>query len=158
MKNKGIDMIHNSNDFEKDDRVLLDALGKIISAYVSNHSVEATALGGLIQDVYATLSQLDKSSHRRSVSQAPVTIEDSITPDYLICLEDGKKLKMLKRHLRTSYGLTPERYRERWNLPIDYPMVAPNYAKKRSTLAKSNGLGRARSRSRIYHHPSAVAS
>jgi predicted transcriptional regulator len=143
------------NDLEKDNKAVLEALGKIISAYVSNHSVEASSLGNLIQDIYTTLSQLDKNSQKRNAAQAPVTIEDSITPDYLICLEDGKKLKMLKRHLRTSYGLTPERYRERWNLPVDYPMVAPNYAKKRSALAKTNGLGHARSR--VYQHPSTAA-
>ena len=135
---------------------VLEILGQIVSSYIgnSNHSMNESGVGEFIKQVYATLINLDKSTQKKNVSQAPVSIEDSITPDYIVCLEDGKKLKMLKRHLRTSYGLTPERYRERWNLPVDYPMVAPNYAKKRSSLAKTNGLGQARARSRIYRHPS----
>lgn len=140
---------HNFNHSERDARVTLEVLGKIVSSYVSNHNVEVSALMELIQGTFATLSHLEQSAQKRSTSQPPVTVEESITPDYIICLEDGKKLKMLKRHLRTSYGMTPEEYRERWGLPIDYPMVAPNYAKKRSILAKWNGLGSNRSRRRF---------
>ncbi len=121
---------------------LLGLTAQIVSAHVSHNPVPATELPGLIQEVFRTLSGV--GSHPAPEPERPqpaVPVKKSITPGYLICLEDGKKLKMLKRHLKTSYNLTPEQYRERWGLPADYPMVAPDYAKHRSSLAKKIGLG-----------------
>ncbi|OJU73033.1 MAG: hypothetical protein BGO07_02440 [Alphaproteobacteria bacterium 40-19] len=117
------------------------ALGRIVAAYLSRNTVEASNIGPLIQQVFSVLSQLNSRVHPMPALQPAVDVAKSVTPEYLICLEDGKRLKMLKRHLRTAYGLTPEQYKERWGLPVDYPMVAPNYAQKRSSLAKTNGLG-----------------
>ena len=121
----------------------------IVAAYVGANSVPATDLPVLIQNVYRSLATLADSN----VQTAPpaelvpaVSPKKSITPDYLICLEDGKKFKSLKRHLRVRYGLSPEQYRTKWGLPADYPMVAPNYAKARSELAKEMGLGQSRKR------------
>ncbi len=128
------------------DKDVMDALGRIVAAYVGNNTMDMKDLGPFIQQVFSTLCNLQNTPSMRTPPQAPIDIEKSITPDYLICLEDKKPLKMLKRHLRTSYGMTPEQYRERWSLPVDYPMVAPNYAKKRSALAKNNGLGLSRRR------------
>jgi predicted transcriptional regulator len=119
---------------------LLRMVTDIVASYVSHAKVASSELPELIDSVYQSLN--------RPISAPPVPLEPavavrkSITPDYLICLEDGAKLKMLKRYLMTSYGLTPEAYREKWGLPRDYPMVAPNYAKRRSALAKESGLGR----------------
>jgi predicted transcriptional regulator len=143
--NRLLESKENSKD--KEDSSVLSVLGQIVSAYVRNHTVEPSSLSQIIQQVFSSLIQLQNAPHARSASTPAVEIDKSITPEYLICLEDGRKLKMLKRHLRTSYGLTPEQYRERWDLPIDYPMVAPNYARKRSSLAKSNGLGHGKGRS-----------
>ena len=95
----------------------------------------------MIHDVHAALSGVGDKSGLGARPEPAVAIKKSITPDYIVCLEDGKKLKMLKRHLKTAYNLTPDQYRERWDLPLDYPMVAPNYAKTRSSLAKKIGLG-----------------
>ncbi len=118
---------------------------EIVASHVSNNDVSVGDLSQLIREVYDTLSGLAVGASGASLAQErpqpAVPIKKSITSDYLICLEDGKKLKMLKRHLKTSYDLTPEQYRERWGLPADYPMVAPNYAKQRSQLAKKIGLG-----------------
>lgn len=116
---------------------------EIVSAYVSNNSVQINEISLVVDQVYKSLSGLrgDASVVVGDRPQPAVPIKRSITPDYLICLEDGKKLKMLKRHLKTAYNMTPEEYRERWGLPADYPMVAPNYAEKRSALAKDIGLG-----------------
>ena len=130
----------------KDREHVLDALGRIVASYVGRNEMQPTEVSGFIQQIFSTLCHLQHTPNMRSLPQAPVDIEKSITAEFLVCLEDGKRLKMLKRHLRTSYSLTPEQYRERWSLPSDYPMVAPNYAKKRSALAKNNGLGTARSR------------
>ena len=118
---------------------------EIVSSYVSNNAVPTVHIPDLIQSVYRSLSSIGQMHATGSESaQTPVTsIKKSITPDYLICLEDGKKLKMLKRHLHTVYKMTPQDYRTKWNLPPDYPMVAPNYALQRSAFAKSIGLGRA---------------
>lgn len=125
-------------------RDLLDLTTKIVSAHVGNNNVNANELPGLIQDVYRALSGMDapvaQPKQDRPVPAVP--IKKSILPDYIICLEDGRKLKMLKRHLKTTYNMTPEEYRERWGLPSDYPMVAPNYAEKRSSLAREIGLGK----------------
>jgi predicted transcriptional regulator len=137
----------------KDKEVILQALGRIVGAYLKNNTMEQHSLNSFIQQVFSTLCNLQHTPNVRAPSQPVVDIEASITPDYLICLEDGKHLKMLKRHLRTSYGLTPEQYRERWSLPVDYPMVAPSYAEKRSALARSNNLGHVRSR--VYSSSSA---
>jgi predicted transcriptional regulator len=121
---------------------LLGLTAEIVAAHVSNNAVALPDLAGLIQDVYRTLSNVGAPPAPAAEKPQPaVPVKKSITPEYLICLEDGKKLKMLKRHLKTAYNLTPEQYRERWGLQADYPMVAPNYAKHRSTLAKKIGLG-----------------
>ncbi|MCW3474637.1 MucR family transcriptional regulator [Limobrevibacterium gyesilva] len=121
-----------------------DVLGltaQIVSAHVSNNSVTPDALPALIQDVYRTLSGVGRDPVQPDKPQPAVPVKKSVFPDHIVCLEDGKKLKMLKRHLKTAYNMTPEQYRERWSLPPDYPMVAPNYARHRSSLAKKIGLG-----------------
>ena len=120
---------------------LLELTAQIVSAHASNNSVAPDALPGLIQDVYRTLAGMGKEVVAPDKPQPAVPVKKSVFPDHIICLEDGKKLKMLKRHLKTSYDLTPEQYREKWQLPPDYPMVAPNYARHRSSLAKKIGLG-----------------
>ena len=116
----------------------------IVSAYVGNNSVPANQVPEVINTVYESLVAVSGStkSADNNKSKPAVPVRRSITPDYIICLEDGKKLKMLKRHLRAVYGLSPEEYRTKWNLPADYPMVAPNYAEQRSNFAKQIGLGR----------------
>ncbi len=122
----------------------LDVLGltaQIVSAHVSNNSVTPDALPSLIQDVYRTLSGVGRDVPAVDKPQPAVPVKKSVFADYIVCLEDGKKLKMLKRHLKTAYNMTPEQYRDRWDLPSDYPMVAPNYARHRSSLAKKIGLG-----------------
>jgi predicted transcriptional regulator len=118
----------------------------IVAAYISNNSVPTADLSALINSVYSALTQVAKGqAEEPNVELAPaVPIKKSITPDFIICLEDGKKFKSLKRHLRTMYDMTPEQYRAKWSLPRDYPMVAPNYAKARSELAKTMGLGQQR--------------
>lgn len=124
---------------------LLSLATDITSAYLSNHNVAVTDIPGVLDQVYQALAKLavhGGGSVNRSEPAVPVN--QSIHDDYIICLEDGKKLKMLKRHLKSAYNMTPEEYRERWDLPLDYPMVAPNYAKKRSSLAMQIGLGRKR--------------
>jgi predicted transcriptional regulator len=120
---------------------VLGLTAQIVSAHVSNNSVSPDALPALIQEVYKTLAGVGKEPAISERPQPAVPVKKSLLPDHIICLEDGKKLKMLKRHLKTSYNLTPEQYRERWGLAPDYPMVAPNYAKHRSSLAKKIGLG-----------------
>jgi predicted transcriptional regulator len=127
-----------------DTSVEADVLGltaQIVSAHVSNNSVSPDALPSLIQDVYRTLAGIGKEPVQADKPQPAVPIKKSVFPDHIVCLEDGKKLKMLKRHLKTAYNMSPEQYRERWGLPLDYPMVAPNYARHRSSLAKKIGLG-----------------
>ncbi|MGH7102771.1 MAG: MucR family transcriptional regulator [Acetobacteraceae bacterium] len=121
-----------------------DVLGltaQIVSAHVSNNSVSPDALPALIQDVYRTLAGVGKASAPAEKPQPAVPVKRSVFPDYIVCLEDGKKLKMLKRHLKTAYNMSPEQYRERWGLPAEYPIVAPNYTRHRSSLAKKIGLG-----------------
>ena len=117
---------------------------EIVAAHVSNNTVEIDELPELINQVYATLSSLNERSGVMTSSrpEPAVAINKSVKPGYIVCLEDGKKLKMLKRHLKTAYNMTPEEYKDRWGLGIDYPMVAPDYAKQRSALAKSIGLGK----------------
>lgn len=121
---------------------LLALTSEIVAAHVSNNTVAVTDLPGLIEQVYKTLSSVGGGVEPSVERPNPaVPIKKSVTPDYIVCLEDGKKLKMLKRHLKTAYDMTPDEYREKWGLPADYPMVAPNYAKQRSKLAKQIGLG-----------------
>lgn len=119
---------------------LLELTTEIVSAHVGNNSVSVDDLPQLIQEVYKTLDSVGTATAPER-PQPAVPIKKSVFPDYIVCLEDGKKLKMLKRHLKTAYNLTPEEYRERWGLAADYPMVAPTYAKHRSNLAKKIGLG-----------------
>jgi predicted transcriptional regulator len=114
---------------------------QIVSAHVAHNAVASEALPSLIQEVYKTLAGVGKEPAEPEKPQPAVPVKRSVFADYIICLEDGKRLKMLKRHLKTAYDMTPEQYRERWGLPPDYPMVAPNYARHRSTLAKKIGLG-----------------
>lgn len=116
----------------------------IVSAYVGNHQITVLEVPVLIQSVYSTLTRLAAGvAEPEALSQEPpVPIRKSVFPDYIICLEDGRKLKMLKRHLKAAYNMTPEDYRTKWGLPASYPMTAPGYAEHRSTLAKENGLGR----------------
>ncbi len=120
---------------------LLGLTAQIVSAHIAHNSVATESLPALIQEIYKTLSNVGKETVTIDRPQPAVAVKKSIFPDYLVCLEDGKKLKMLKRHLQTSYNLTPDQYRERWGLTPDYPMVAPNYARHRSSLAKKIGLG-----------------
>ena len=124
------------------DAHLLGLTAQIVSAHVANNSVQPDALPALIQSVFKTLAGAGKDAPEQAKLEPAVPIKKSVFPDHIICLEDGKKLKMLKRHLATSYNMTPQQYRERWGLPHDYPMVAPDYAKHRSALAKEIGLGR----------------
>ncbi|MBZ8133104.1 MucR family transcriptional regulator [Afifella sp. IM 167] len=127
---------------------LIELTADIVSAYVSNNTIAAGDLSGLIGNIYQALqTTTDGGIEPEPEPQKPaVPVRKSITPDYIVCLEDGKKFKSLKRHLRTHYDLSPEEYREKWGLPTDYPMVAPNYAKARSDLAKQMGLGQKRGR------------
>jgi predicted transcriptional regulator len=118
----------------------------IVSAYVSNNSVPSADLPMLLNTIYTALTQTAQGQSREPQAELvpAVSVKKSVTPDYLICLDDGKKFKSLKRHLRTTYDMTPDQYRAKWGLPSDYPMVAPNYAKARSELAKTMGLGQQR--------------
>jgi predicted transcriptional regulator len=120
---------------------VLGLTAQIVSAHVSNNSVASDALPSLIQEVFKMLSGVGQRPVQAEKLEPAVPVKKSVCADYIICLEDGKKLKMLKRHLKTAYDMTPEQYRERWGLPANYPMVAPNYAHHRSTLAKKIGLG-----------------
>ena len=133
-------MENNNNDINE---TLITLTSDIVAAHVSNNSVSVDELPALISNVYGALNGLGQSQTITEERPEPaVSIRASIKPDYIVCLEDGKKLKMLKRHLMTHYNMTPDEYRQRWNLPADYPMVAPNYAEKRRELAKKIGLGR----------------
>jgi predicted transcriptional regulator len=122
---------------------LITLTSDIVAAHVSNNSVAVGELATVISSVYGALASLGQVAAVEEKAPEPaVSVRSSVKPDYIVCLEDGKKLKMLKRHLMTHYNLTPDQYRARWNLPADYPMVAPNYAEKRRELAKKIGLGR----------------
>ncbi|NTU76462.1 MAG: MucR family transcriptional regulator [Alphaproteobacteria bacterium] len=124
---------------------LLTLTAQIVSSYVEENEVSMADLPALMATVYQNLARIGSGSAAQQTNREPaVPVRRSVTPEYIICLEDGKKLKMLKRHLKTSYNLTPDQYRERWGLGSDYPMVAPNYAKQRSKLAKQIGLGTSR--------------
>ena len=125
------------------DNRLLRMTADVVAAYVGNNSLPSGQLADVIGAVYASLRALDARTGNGDGELKPaVPIRKSVTPEYLVCLEDGKKLKMLKRHLRSTYGMTPDAYRQKWGLPPDYPMVAPNYAEQRSAFAKKIGLGR----------------
>lgn len=123
---------------------LLKMSAEIVSAYVSNNAISADQVPGVINTVFGSLNSLNTTEIQTDAEppKPAVSVRRSVTPDYIICLEDGKKLKMLKRHLRAAYDMTPEEYRTKWSLPADYPMVAPNYAEQRSNFAKKIGLGR----------------
>jgi predicted transcriptional regulator len=122
---------------------LLRMTADVVSAYVGNNTLPVSQMSDVIKSVYGSLSALAGEGGGAHGDLKPaVPIRKSIAPDYVVCLEDGKRLKMLKRHLRTTYGLTPDEYRAKWGLPADYPMVAPNYAAQRSAFAKKIGLGR----------------
>lgn len=131
---------------------VLQATATIVSAYVQTHNTPPQELGALLQSIYTQVTSLAPqpqatiSVMQPDGQQLSLSIEETVQPDYIICLEDGKKLKMLKRYLKTNYNLTPEEYRARWSLPASYPMVAPEYAKRRSALAKDIGLGKAPAR------------
>jgi predicted transcriptional regulator len=128
----------DDNEQTKD---LLTLTTEIVAAHVSNNTVGVGDLPQLITQVYSSLANIGNGAAPAERPTPVVSIKKSIQPDYIVCLEDGKRLKMLKRHLKTAYNMTPEQYRERWGLPPDYPMVAPNYARQRSRLAKEIGLG-----------------
>jgi len=121
---------------------LLNLTAQIVSAHSTNNTVAPEGLPGLIKQVFAALEDAGKPEPEPERPQPAVPVKKSVFPDYIVCLEDGKKLKMLKRHLQSAYGMTPDQYRERWGLPADYPLVAPNYAERRSHLAREIGLGR----------------
>jgi predicted transcriptional regulator len=123
---------------------LLRLASDIVAAYVSNNPIPVAELPGMIKSVHATLGGLTGSAPADvgSAQKPAINVKKSVTPEYIVCLEDGKKLKMLKRYLRSRYNLTPDEYRAKWGLPADYPMVAPNYAAQRSEFAKKIGLGR----------------
>ena len=123
-------------------QTLLPMVSEIVTAQVANNKITLAELPQLIRDVYAALAHAAMGDTGRTPRGEPaVPVKKSVTPDFIVCLEDGKKLKMLKRHLRAAYGMSPEEYRQRWDLSADYPLVAPNYAKTRSKLAKQAGLG-----------------
>ncbi|MBB3980708.1 putative transcriptional regulator [Sphingobium fontiphilum] len=129
--------------------LLITLTSDIVAAHVSNNSVAVSDVAALIHNVHGALSNLSEPAPVPEVKLEPaVSVRSSIKPDYIVCLEDGKKLKMLKRHLMTHYQMTPDDYRAKWGLPADYPMVAPNYAEQRRTLAKKIGLGTKRRRTR----------
>ena len=136
-------------DIDAQEDTLLTLTADIVAAHVSNNSVAVNDLPNLIQNVHAALSGISgRTSAPEERPQPKVSIRSSVKPDYIVCLEDGKKQKMLKRHLMTNHNMTPAEYREKWGLPADYPMVAPNYAEQRRTLAKSIGLGTKRKKGR----------
>ncbi len=140
-----MEMIENNL---KNDDMLIELTADVVAAYVSNNPVPAGELPNLIADVHAALGRVGGAAEQAPVEKPKPAVnpKKSITDDYIICLEDGKKFKSLKRHLMTHYNLTPEQYREKWGLDPNYPMVAPNYAAARSQLAKEMGLGRKRGR------------
>jgi predicted transcriptional regulator len=137
---------------------LLEMASRIVAAYASSNSMLMSELPAMIQSIYQTLQGLESNLLRMDERPQPaVPVKKSVTPDYIICLEDGKKLKMLKRHLKTSFNMTPDQYRIRWGLTQDYPMVAPNYAKQRSSLARDIGLGTSRRKSKGPHQQKQAA-
>jgi predicted transcriptional regulator len=143
--------LENNEMSESGISVYIELTADIVSAYVANNTIAAADIPSLIGDIHSALVKVSAGQDIPVVSEPAkpaVPVKKSITNDYIICLEDGKKFKSLKRHLRTSYNMSPEQYREKWGLPQDYPMVAPNYAEARSQLAKQMGLGQKRKRGR----------
>ena len=137
----------NGNEGAED--TLLTLTADIVAAHVSNNSVAVNDLPNLIQNVHSALTGISSNNSAPEAKPEPkVSVRASLKPDYIVCLEDGKKQKMLKRHLMTNHGMTPDEYRQKWGLAADYPMVAPNYAEQRRTLAKSIGLGTKRRKTR----------
>lgn len=136
-------MVMHDIDDKKDDEIL-SLTGEIVAAYVSNNPVQAGDIPAIIKNIHSALSNLSGAPvvETPTALKPAVPVKKSVTPEYLVCLEDGKKLKMLKRYLRSRYGLSPDQYRAKWNLPADYPMVASNYAAQRSEFAKKIGLGK----------------
>lgn len=137
----------NKDQIDERDSLILETTTDLVCAFLNKNPIHVSELQVLIENVYSTLRSLD-ASKTGSVSnnrRPPVSIKKSVEQDYLICLEDGKKFKSLKRHLQSRYNMTPEEYRAKWGLPVDYPMVAPGYAEKRSQLAKKMGLGKRKS-------------
>lgn len=126
---------------DEQDDTLITLTADIVAAHVSNNSVSVNDLPQLISNVHGALAGLSGATREAERPEPKVPVRSSVKPDYIVCLEDGKKLKMLKRHLMTHYQMTPDQYRQKWGLAADYPMVAPNYAEQRRTLAKSIGLG-----------------
>ena len=126
---------------DRNNNELLSLTADIVSSHLANNTVAVSDIAPLIEQVYKTLVRVGSSEPGAEKPKPAVTVRRSVTPNYIVCLEDGKKLKMLKRHLKTRYNLTPDEYREKWGLPSDYPMVAPNYAAQRRELAKQIGLG-----------------
>jgi len=133
----GLDRTH-------DNGALIELASDIVSAYVGNNSVQSAELPDLIRNVHSSLQDLAMPQQKVNTQKPAVSIKKSLTDEYIICLEDGKKFKSLKRHIRSKYNLSPEEYRAKWGLPADYPMVAPSYARERSKLAKKMGLGKAK--------------
>ena len=119
----------------------LPLVTEVVAAHLSNNKTPSLDVAPLIRSIYQAFAELSIKGTPAELPEPAVPIKKSVTPDYIVCLEDGRQLKMLKRHLRTTFDMSPEQYRQRWGLPADYPMVAPNYAKKRSKLAKAIGLG-----------------
>ena len=171
MKNKSASLALVSDERDTVSNTTADALvaatSQIVSAYIVNRPAENLNLTALMADVYATLNSLAQTTrsaapsagHGNGSRRKPiVSVEESVKADYLVCLEDGKRVKMLKRHLKTAYNMSPEQYRARWDLPATYPMVAPNYAKVRSKLAKEIGLGRRGTLSTAKHRMNAAAA
>jgi len=151
MPDPGAGSIEEADDIKMDSPAqpeLVTITATIVAAYVSNNAIASSDLPGLIAETHAALSRAAGRAAplEREEAKPKIAVKKSVMPDYLICLEDGKKFKSLKRHLRTHYNLSPEEYREKWGLPPDYPMVAPNYANARSQLAKKMGLGTRRER------------
>jgi len=127
---------------DRNNNELLSLTADIVSSHVANNSVAVADIAPLIEQIYRTLVRVGSGEVAVDKPRPAVTVKRSVTPNHIICLEDGKKLKMLKRHLKTRYDMTPDEYREKWGLPADYPMVAPGYSRERSKLAKKMGLGR----------------
>ena len=137
-------MSQEATQQKADREEILRMTAEVVAAYVGNNSLSATQLPEVINTVYGTFNRVNDATTLANgqPQKAAIPVRRSLTPDYIVCLEDGKKLKMLKRHLRSVYGLSPDEYRAKWGLPTDYPMVAPNYSKQRSAFAKKIGLGR----------------
>jgi predicted transcriptional regulator len=132
---------NRKNLTEEMSKAIVKATATIVAGYAANHKLSGGAIGTVIAEVHSALSDAAGKA-AGGTGEPAVPVKDSVHPEYIVCLEDGKQLKMLKRYLKSRYGMSAEEYREKWDLSADYPMIAPNYAKKRSTLAKKSGLGK----------------